>query len=604
MAAVFKETTVTPTEVLAGDSVEFAIRLVLGAGGTSEHSRLILDCPAYLGYDRPSRMDQETGGYVALFCSNADVNYRERVWDMEVADFPTRDKTSFKGMAARMIVLDLNGALAEDDELVVRWGWMRNGHAIGTKVATVVPCPEFRNYLHVRYFAEQERGLPDLARSFQGYQRPEPDQEIELSWAVLPRDIERLRLIRGIDRAALVPHDRFWNVGEVAEPHELVELDEDAEWTQNGHGVFEFADPNIRVESRALPMEVTPSRVDVIDGHNIYFGDLHTHSQYSNDCIEREKLLRTPDDLHAYAREVARIDFHCVADHHQPWDKPRNRIGQELWHKTVTAAHEHNEPGRYVAFCGFEYRGPRGDTAVVLGEDMDYGEITRESFRPISELWKGLEGRDFITIPHFHNGGGLDEGEWLSADSPRVEPVLEIYSCHGSYEGPPDEVNERATPLIKRRRPDRNGRWFLRHGYRYGFCANSDGHKGVVGNNGLTAVFARELTRGSVLEALRERRCYGTTNARIRLIFTVNGELMGRELPSADGAKIHIAVAAEQPLKAVDLIKDAELHQRWKPHASRFEVDVDKRLDGPCSFYVRAIQSDNHIAWSSPVWIG
>jgi len=602
MARVFKEASVSPTEVLAGDSVEFTFRLVVGAAGTAPRSRIIVDCPAYLGYDRPTRLDQESGGYVALFCSNPDVDYVERVWDMEIEDFPTREKSSFKGMAARMIVLDLSGALEEDDELVIKWGWMRNGHAVGTKVATVVPCRDFQSIAHVRYFSDPDAGLPDLARSFEGYERPEPDEEVALCWTILPRDIERLRLIRGIDRARLVPYDRFYNVGVVNDPAELVELPDDAEWEQNAHGVFEFADPNIRVESRALPLEATPPRADVIEGLNVYFGDLHTHSQFSNDCIEREKLLRTPADLYAYARDVAAIDFCCMTDHHQPWDKPRNRIGADLWEQTLKAAARHDRPGEFLAFTGFEYRGPRGDTAVVLGEELDYEEITQEGFRPVDRLWQGLAGRDFITIPHFHNGGALEPGEWISAADPRVEPVLEIYSCHGSYEA--ERVNERYTSEIKRRRPDRNGRWFLRNGYRYGFCANSDGHKGVVGNNGLTAVLAKELTKEAVLEAIRARRCYGTTNARIRLTFTVNGELMGSELPAADEARITISVAGERPFKAVDLLKDAELHRRWRPDGDAFEIELTEELSGPCSLYVRAIQDDNHIAWSSPVWVG
>ena len=602
MPKVFKEAEVTPREMLAGDSVEIAFRLVVGPEGTADESRIVVDCPAYLGYDRPSRWDQETGGYVALFCSNPDVDYTERVWDMEVRDFPTREKTSFKGMAARMIVIDLDGRLEEDDELVIKWGWTRNGHAVGTKVATVVPVPEFQNIAHVRYFTEPATALPDLGRSFEGYDRPEPDVEIPLEYVIRPREPERLRLFRGLNHASLVVYDRFYNVADVADPAEMVEMPPETEWQGNAHGVFEIADPRIRVRSRELPLDETPERADVTDGYNVYFGDLHTHSQYSNDCIEREKLLRPPGDLHAYAREVACIDFHCVTDHHQPWDVPRNRIGADLWEKTLDDAREHNRPGEFVTFTGFEFRCKRGDTAVVLGEDLDYGEINRQEFERVDRLWEGLADRDVLTIPHFHNSGGLPPDEWISADSIETEPVLEIYSCHGSYEGP--DVNERHIPQIKSRRDDRNGRYFLKQGYRYGFVCNSDGHKGVVGNSGLTAVLAKQLDRESILEAIRARRCYGTTNARIRLVFTVNGALMGSELPAAGESQIAIDVAGEQPFKAVDLFKNGDLHRRWKPGEDTFSVALTEQGEAPVNWYVRAIQTDNHIAYSSPIWVG
>lgn len=602
MAGVFKHADISPKEIPAGDSVEFSIRLVIGPAGTARQSRLVLDCPAYLGYDRPSRVGQETGGYVALFCSNPDVAYTERVWDMEIMDYPTRQKTSFKGMAARMIILDLDGALAEDDELVVKWGWMRNGHAVGTKVTTVVPVPEFGNVLHVRYFAEPERALPDLARSFKGYERPVPDVEVPLTFRILPREPERLRLVRGIDRARLVPYDRFWNVADVADVADVVELPDGADAARNAHGVFEFADPHIRVQSRGLPLARTPARDGVLDGYNIYFGDLHTHSQFSNDCIEREKLLRTPADLYAYAREVAGVDFAAVTDHHQPWDKERNKIGRDLWDATLAMAREQDRPGEFVTFTGIEYRGPRGDTAVVFGEEVDYGEIDRPELNRIDRLWEQMRGRDFITIPHFHNGGRLEQGEWVSADSPHIESVLEIYSCHGSYEGP--NVVERHIPLIKRFRDDQNGQYFLKNGYRYGFVCNSDGHKGVIANNGLTAVFARDLDRASILEAIRARRCYGTTNARMCVIFTINGAIMGSELEAADAKHIVVDVAAEAPLKAVDLMKDGDLHQRFRPDGAEFRVELTETSSDPSNWYVRATQIDNHIAYSSPIWVG
>ena len=212
---VFKTAEVCPDTVPAGDSVEMVFRLVIGAAGTAPRSRLVVDCPAFLGYDRPNRRDQESGGYMSLFCSNPDVDYTERVWDMEIVDFPTRRKTSFKGMAARLMVIDLDGALAEDDELVIRWGWTRNGFATGLKVATVVPVPDFTNTAHVRYFSDPDAALPDFGRDVEGAPRPVPDSVVALTWTIVPREVERLRLIRGIDRARLVPYDRFWNVGVV-----------------------------------------------------------------------------------------------------------------------------------------------------------------------------------------------------------------------------------------------------------------------------------------------------------------------------------------------------------------------------------------------------
>jgi hypothetical protein len=420
--------------------------------------------------------------------------------------------------------------------------------------------------------------------------------------------VERLRLIRGLRNSRLVPYDRFYNVAQVDDVRELVEIPDDVRVSRNGYGVFEMDDAAVEVRSSGLPLECTPTRTEVASGddtqYNIYFGDLHTHSRFSIDCIQREKSLRTPGDLYDYARQVAGVDFLCVTDHHQPWDVQRRRIGAGPWEHTLRDAARHNVPGEFAAFVGIEFRGPRGDTAVVFGDEPAYEEIDNPEMDRVDRFWEAMRERDFVTIPHFHNGGRLEEGEWIDAEDPAVEPVLEIYSCHGSYEAAPGELNERNTPLIKHRRPDRNGRYFLRRGYRYGFVCNSDGHKGVVANNGLTAVLTDRLDRASVLEALRARRCYGTTNARIRLLFSINGRPMGSELAETGDANISIRTAGEAPLKAVDLFRNGLLHKRWKPGTTEFSAELAEQSEEPENWYVRVIQTDNHMAYSSPIWLG
>ena len=91
---------------------------------------------------------------------------------------------------------------------------------------------------------------------------------------------------------------------------------------------------------------------------------------------------------------------------------------------------------------------------------------------------------------------------------PRTGTLIEVYSEWGEFE------------------------WFLREalekGYQVGFTAGSDDHKGRPGAappgsgsfgvyGGLTCIYASELTREGLWEALKARRCYGTTGQRILL---------------------------------------------------------------------------------------
>jgi hypothetical protein len=369
---------------------------------------------------------------------------------------------------------------------------------------------------------------------------------------------------------------------------------------RNDFDVFEIKDKNVQVIAKTVPLRDAPTMDNVFEGMNLYWGDVHTHSAFSVDCIEREKLQRSPGDLMAFARQRAGLDFYAVTDHHQPWDVSRHRLGPDYWARTMAAVQEHDAPGEFLVFPGIEYRCPRGDTAIVFNWLPTYAEIEQPTWVDVRKLWAGLRGRDYLTIPHFHNGGRLPEGEWWDQIADGVEPVLEIFSCHGSYER--EDVLEHGRTMIKRFRPDRNADYLLRNGYHYGLCANSDGHKGHVGSNGVTAVFSRELTKDAILDAYRQRHVYGTTNARIRLVFAVNGKLMGSILPIVEQRTLAVDVTGENALKKVELFYNGSLLQRSAPTGKTFHLDL-LHVDGQPGYYTaRVTQRDNHVAWSSPIW--
>ena len=80
----------------------------------------------------------------------------------------------------------------------------------------------------------------------------------------------------------------------------------------------------------------------------------------------------------------------------------------------------------------------------------------------------------------------------------------------------------------------------LSRGYKVGFVANSDGHKGRPGAShpgastfgaygGLTCVLAEVLTRDAIFEAIRQRRCYET-----RPEFQDHGEWRSHMIGSAE----------------------------------------------------------------------
>lgn len=595
---IFASAELSPDRAVAGESTEFVIRLVVGPAYTRSSSRIIFDFPAMLGMSRPSLNHAEDDGFIDVRISNPTVTYQVGVWDIEAGGFVGQTPSSHRGMAQRLLVLDLSAGLVVGDTIEAQWGDTRGGLGVGARVTTVVPIPEYTAVLHIRYFEDQTKGLPDLGRSLAGNPRPTPDCELALGLTVRPRELHHLRLFRQMHGAALVPYDVFWNVAQVQDAQTIVAAQPAP--VRNALGVFEFADKNVQVRSRSKPLIATPRMDNALDGLNIYWGDVHTHSAFSRDCVEREKLQMLPGDLMRYGRDCARLDFCAVTDHHNPHRSERRKIGAPNWQRTMEMLAEYDEPGRFLVFPGFEYGCARGDTVVLCNWLPDYDEIDCPEWTDIRRLWQAWHARDYFTIPHFHNPGALPQDTWWSPLDPVREPVIEVFSCHGSFERM--DVLENQPPLCKARRPDRQGDSFLRASLHYGFVCNSDDHKGHIGVNGLTAVLAPTLDKASLVDAYRRRRVYGTTNARIRLIWTANGELMGSILPNTSEKRFSIDVCGESPLKRIDLFRNGDPYQRFIPEGIEFRQELTVRDDEPSNWYVRVTQMDNHQAFSSPIW--
>ena len=227
-------------------------------------------------------------------------------------------------------------------------------------------------------------------------------------------------------------------------------------------------------------------------------------------------------------------------------------------------------------------------------------------------------GYRIITVPHH----SMKLRDWGMYD-PAFDRLIEVYSCWGSYESREDN------PLNTKRRPKRQSAMYaFGLGYTPGMIAAGDSHVGYPGRSlmyadpylcqnwkaGLAAVYAPELTREAVWDALYDRHCYGTTGARIVLRFRLNGARMGSILEYApdDGGlcarEIEVTVCGTDAVLRVDVIKNNGLLKRVRPKSDRAEFTFADRLHEATStrdwYYVRVFQADGNAAWSSPIWVG
>jgi hypothetical protein len=246
-----------------------------------------------------------------------------------------------------------------------------------------------------------------------------------------------------------------------------------------------------------------PLRVAAAAPLRRYWGDLHGQSGETIGMGSAENYFR-------YARDAAFIDM--VG--HQGNDF---QITDAFWTKLNRLTAEFDQPGKFVCLPGYEWSGNTGmggDRNIFYRHEgrpirrsshiLVEGQTSTDAIYTADELFRALEGEDAIVIAHV--GGRYADIKY--AHDGRLERAVEVHSTWGTFE------------------------WMLHdafeQGYRVGVVCHSDDHKGRPGATrpgassfgaigGLTCYFMPELTRDALFDALRRRRHYGTTGARIFL---------------------------------------------------------------------------------------
>ena len=134
-------------------------------------------------------------------------------------------------------------------------------------------------------------------------------------------------------------------------------------------------------------------------------------------------------------------------------------------------------------------------------------------------------------------------------------------------------------------------------------------------HTGLTAVFAGELTREAIFDALASRRTYATTGQRILLEFELAGSPMGSVVQAEGKVKGEVTVAAPGEIQFAEVwglgpdSGDWAVVIRWDDPGRFLQEEFEVSIDGGTAvYYLRVGLKDQHgnrdaRAWSSPIWI-
>lgn len=321
-----------------------------------------------------------------------------------------------------------------------------------------------------------------------------------------------------------------------------------------GAGLF----PRLRAETTGLGPQGEET-------YRLFWGDLHNHNAvgYARGSLERSiELAREHLDFFAFTGHASWHDMpEMPQDRHLKWVRGFE-AHRAHWPRTRRLIQDANSR-EFVAFLGYEWHSSQfGDYCLIFPEDQP------ELFLPdhVTALLDLAAHRKALAIPHHV---GYLQG-WRGANwkffRPSVSPVVEIFSEHGCTE------SDRAPyPMIRHSNGGRSTantiQRQLARGLRFGFVASSDDHRGYPGayGEGILGVWARELSRESLLEALRARRTYAATGDRIRLDFQLNGHPMGSELPAQREREIQVEVEGQDSIASIELVRNGRIIERHFP---------------------------------------
>jgi hypothetical protein len=328
-------------------------------------------------------------------------------------------------------------------------------------------------------------------------------------------------------------------------------------------------------------------------------GQLHTHSSISVCWRQVDKDI--PFN-YRFMQDVQHCQFGAVTDH-----------SYNMWHIEMLWVRKMAEyyyfPGKFIAIPSYEWTGtPVSDVSheggpfghfnpLYLEEDGDlefYSPMDPESpGGSAPRFMKTCENLKILAFPHHIKDGHWFNWKFYNGD---IQPVVEIFQeFRGSCEsrGAPGsnnsfQVDESSYAVEK-----------LQEGLRFGFIAGAD-HAGLA----LAGVLLKKLTRGALYDALKERRCFGTTGINPIIDFTCNKKPMGTFV---SGDMLDFILKVISPcgkISSIDIVRNGiKVEKRLVNKNNIIGSWSEANMHKGEFIYCRIMFVNGEIAWTSPIWL-
>ena len=353
-----------------------------------------------------------------------------------------------------------------------------------------------------------------------------------------------------------------------------------------------------------------------------YFGQLHSHTQYSDGAGSLESALAYVKDL----PESANVDFVAFTDHSNYFDKsgaanPEGALydmslasaaSQNLWneYKSAVAAFNKENAGSMVAIAGFEMTWSGGPghintfntPGIVSRNNTTLNNKTKDAgLQAYYELLSQTEGVDSISQfnhPGTTFGNFIDFGYWNAVVDTRMY-MVEVGNGEGQIGagGYYPSYEQYIMALDK--------------GWHVAPTNNQDNHKGRWGNanDARDVILTDDFTEDGIYAALRARRMYATEDKNLDLDYTVNGNMMGSIIDVPETLNFEISFndpdRTDSIAKVELVVNSGKVAYTWDSAADLAKGSVSVELAPEYTYYfVRVTEGDGDLAVTAPVWVG
>ena len=354
-----------------------------------------------------------------------------------------------------------------------------------------------------------------------------------------------------------------------------------------------------------------------------YFGQLHSHTQYSDGAGSLESALAYVKDL----PESANVDFVAFTDHSNYFDSKNNpNVEAALYdtslvkdsdpshswatYKNTVAAFNAANAGKKVAIAGFEMTWSGGPghintfntPGIVSRNNTTLNNKTKDAgLQAYYELLSQTEGVDSISQfnhPGTTFGNFIDFGYWNAVVDTRMY-MVEVGNGEGQIGagGYYPSYEQYIMALDK--------------GWHVAPTNNQDNHKGRWGNanDARDVILTDDFSESGIYAALRARCMYATEDKNLELDYTVNGNMMGSIIDVPE--KLNFEISFNDPdrtdsIAKVELVVNSgKVAYTWDSAADLAKGSVSVELAPEYTYYfVRVTEGDGDLAVTAPVWVG